>query len=134
MKLKTVGYYKEMVQGRETDPSIYDFINKENADIIKNICNYLNQGIAFIVSPGTVSDVIHPENGTVGISSSYTDGVWLWPGDLAYYVKKYSLKLPEEFVDTMQKNNWKVSYKLCEEDSDIIEIDGINVLESVENK
>ena len=59
------------------------------------------------------------------MATSYTDGEWLWPGDLSYYVRKYALKLPEEFVETMQKNEWKVSFELNEEDCSTIEIDGV---------
>lgn len=125
MKLKTIGFYKEMAQGREKDQSIFESIHKEKACNIEKICDYLNQGIAFIISPGSLQDVIQPENGISGVATSYTDGEWLWPGDLSYYVRKYALKLPEEFVETMQKNEWKVSFELNEEDCSTIEIDGV---------
>ncbi|MBQ6661407.1 MAG: hypothetical protein IJM57_08325 [Lachnospiraceae bacterium] len=129
MKLKTVGFYKEMSQGRETDKSIYECLHKEKDCNIEKICSYLNQGIAFIVSPGNLQDVIRPENGISGVATAYTDGEWLWPGDLSYYVRKYALKLPEQFVETMQKNGWKVSFKLNEEDCNTVEIDGVNIFE-----
>ncbi len=127
MKLKTVGFYKEMSQGRDTDQSIYDCLHKEKACNIEKICSYLKQGIAFIVSPGNLQDVIQPEKGISGVATSYTDGEWLWPGDLSYYVREYALKLPERFLETMQKNDWKVSFKLKEEDCDTVEIDGVNI-------
>ena len=132
MKLKTVGFYKEMSQGRETDPSIFDSIHKENACIIEKICKYLNQGVAFIISPGSLQDVIQPEKGISGVATSYTDGEWLWPGDLSYYVRQYALKLPEKFVESMLKNGWKVSFELNEKDCGTVEIDGVNIFDNEE--
>jgi hypothetical protein len=128
MKLKTVGYYKEMPQGRETDPTIFDYINNKSLDNIDKICEYLDQGVTFITSPGTVEDVICPENGVIGTSNALTDGVWLWPEALSYYVKKYALILPDDFIETMKAHNWKVLFDLDKADCDDIEIDGIAII------
>lgn len=128
MELKTVGYYKEMSQGRETDGSIYDYIDKVNPDDKAKICQYLESGVEFIVSPGVTYDVINPERGTSGIASSYSDGTWLWPGDLAYYVKKYNIKLPDEFIATMRESNWIVPVTLDDMNYDEIIIDGIKMV------
>lgn len=38
-----------------------------------------------------------------------TDGIWVWPGELPYYVKKYHIQLEPEFIKTMQKNEWTVT-------------------------
>ena len=124
MKVKTVGYYKEMPHGGNSEISIRDYINKESKDIIENICSYLDSGVAFIVSPGNVEDVIVPENGIAGDTTTYTDGEWLWPGDLSYYVRNYSLKLPDEFIATMKKNGWKVMITFDDLDCNDIEVDG----------
>ena len=127
MKLKTVGYYKEMPQGRETDPSIYDYIYNKSLENTNKICRYLEQGVTFIVSPGMVEDVICPGNGTIGSSNACTDGIWLWPETLPYYVRKYALKLPDAFIETMETNNWKISFDLDKEDCSEIEIDGMAI-------
>lgn len=130
MKVKTVGFYKEMSNGKPTNESIYEYIEKENPDRIDNICQYLESGIEFVVAPGMSEDVINPDKGISGISSIYTDGVWFWPGDLAYYVKNYRLKLPDEFISAMEKNGWKVSASLENLDYNDIEVDGVKLFES----
>ena len=127
MKVNTVGYYKEMTEAKENAESILSFINKCNIEEIENICNYLDSGVALIVVPGISEDVINPEKGNAGVLSEYTDGTWLWRGDLSYYVKNYNLKLPDEFIETMKKNNWKVPVTLEDLDADSLEIDGIKV-------
>ena len=42
------------------------------------------------------------------LTNYYSDGVWLWPGLLYYYVEKYHYKVDDEFVEHMKKNNWKI--------------------------
>ena len=107
MKLRTVGYYKEMPHGQETDPSMEEFLNQEDPEQAEMICDYLRNGSALIVSPGETVDVLHPERGFSGTATAYTDGTWVWPGDLAYYVESYLLKIPEEFRQTMIQNKWQ---------------------------
>ncbi len=58
---------------------------------------------------GVIKDIINPDNGIVGCPDMLTDGEWLWPGDLAYYVKNYHLQLDREFIKTMKNNNWHIS-------------------------
>ena len=42
-------------------------------------------------------------------------------------MKNYNLKLPDEFIETMKNNNWKVPVTLEDLDADSLEIDGIKV-------
>jgi hypothetical protein len=35
-----------------------------------------------------------------------TDGVWVWPEGLAHYVECHAVRLPDEFVATMEANGW----------------------------
>ena len=127
MKVSTVGYYKEMPHGGRSDISILDFINKESEEYIEKICSYLDGGITFVVSPGSVDDVINPYNGVAGDTSTYTDGEWFWPGDLSYYVRNYKLKLPDEFIATMKRNDWRVAVTIDDLDCENIEVDGIKI-------
>ena len=126
MNVNSVGYYKEMPHATKATESIYDHINKEKQENVDNICRYLESGVEFIVSPGKVEDVIKPENGTAGSPSTFTDGIWCWPGDLSYYVRKYRLKLPDEFISTMQSRDWKCNLKFEDLDYDEIIIDGVD--------
>lgn len=44
MKLRTVGYYKEMPHGQETDPFMEEFLNQEDPEQAEMICDYLRNG------------------------------------------------------------------------------------------
>ena len=106
MKLRAIGFFREMSQGKETDPSIYDFVKKGDPSLVEKICNYLSNGTTLIVSPGITLDILDEAAGVAGTGSSCTDGIWLWPDDLAYYVRKYNIALPDDFINTMKFNNW----------------------------
>jgi hypothetical protein len=37
-----------------------------------------------------------------------TDGVWVWPEGLAHYVECHGVRLPDEFLATMESHGWTV--------------------------
>jgi hypothetical protein len=41
-----------------------------------------------------------------GGKSLKTDGVWVWPSDLSYYVEKYNLFLPPEFLQHVRSKDF----------------------------
>lgn len=84
-----------MPHGDESDPSIYEFIDKNEKPESDNICNYLKAGSVLVAYGGVTQDIINPQNGSAGCPDILTDGIWLWPGDLVYYVKQYYLKLDD---------------------------------------
>ena len=120
MILYRKGYYKEMPHAEKTDPSMLDYIGKKIADK-KKICEYLQNGIVLAACGRVSVDVLHPEKGIAGPLDEMTDGKWMWPGDLAYYVANYDLKLDEEFVNYMEANDWTVPNDL-EIDEDDLEV------------
>ncbi len=71
-----------MPHGLEQNPSIKEFVNLENPDQVEAICQYLRNGTLLIASFGLTTDVIDSKKGVSGTPSAYTDGTWVWPGDL----------------------------------------------------
>ena len=118
-----------MPYGEETDPSVLDYVGKGNPEDVNPICSYLKSGVVLITCCGTSEDVINPENGTAGVPSVLTDGKWVWPGDLEYYVRAYRLGLNSAFVNDMRASNWKVSLKESDLNYSVIEIEGHKLLE-----
>jgi len=125
--LKMIGVYNEMPYGSASDLSITDYLNQENEDIIPKICGYLDKGRVVIDSSEILGDVIDPSKGSAGIAKAFTDGVWLWPGDLSYYVRNYKLKLPDEFIKTMIKNDWKVPDDVSKINLGKVSVNGIRL-------
>ncbi|WP_160680904.1 hypothetical protein [Clostridium sp. C8-1-8] len=78
-------------------PLIKDLINKpiiEKEKIIK----YMKECKITAVSPAIVTDLINPENKIIGLYSM-NDGKYAWNSDLIYYLEKYDMELPEEFIE-----------------------------------
>ena len=57
MKLRTVGYYKEMPHGQETDPCMEEFLTQEDPEQAEMICHYLRNGSALMARPGETVDM-----------------------------------------------------------------------------
>ena len=112
VKIVRQGFYKEMPYTMEKWDclSIYDFIQEMPAENDKAICQYLREGIALFPCNITANDIISPDHKEIGKLILLTDGQWLWPSDLEYYVKNYHLQLDPAFVETMRKNGWHVRH------------------------
>lgn len=109
-----------MPHGDNLDPSIFERIHKK-IDNKDKICEYLRQGYVLAACGSVVKDIVTPENGIVGTPDDVTDGVWLWPADLVYYVENYDLILDEAFVKHMAEQGWSVPEDL-EIDEDNIQV------------
>lgn len=118
MILKRQGYYKEMPHGDDTDQSIFEHIHRK-IDNKDKICDYLRNGYVLAACGSVVKDIICPEKGVIGSPDDITDGIWIWPADLVYYVENYDLQLDEGFIKHMAKQSWSVSKDLIIDEDDI---------------
>ncbi len=125
MNLVRTGYFKEMPHAETTDPSIRNFIGKSIVNDTESelVYNYLRHAPVLAACTGFASDVVNPDKGVSGVPSCMTDGVWVWPGDLAYYVDNYSLKISDEFLKHMKSRNWDPSF-----DVSALDFDNLNII------
>jgi hypothetical protein len=84
----------------------------------------LSQGVVCGVyfDPGLLYDVLQPgqpievrrtdgdarEGRCVQPNLILTDGTWIWPGALLYYVEEYHLQLPSTFLQYAERCQWRV--------------------------
>ena len=101
MKLKHIGFFRELQHGDPNGPSLKSAVrpapNYETKDIVK----YLRTAPLLVASPGLVRDILDPVAPIIGAPNILTDGEWAWPEDLAHYVENYNVDLPQEFVRTL---------------------------------
>jgi hypothetical protein len=107
MKLKRVGFFRELRHGAPDGPQLRSLIADLPQPDEARIVDYLKSGVVLIATPAFVEDVLTPGQ-RIGSPHILTDGVWAWPGDLAHYVENYHVRLPEEFLTDMRRNNWTV--------------------------
>lgn len=106
MKLHRFGFFPELRHGDEDGISIKTLMSDTARSNEAEQAQYLENGVVLIACAGVVKDVLNPLSGIIGSPHILTDGVWAWPKDLAYYVKKYHVKLPDEFIQHMKNNGW----------------------------
>jgi hypothetical protein len=147
MTIKTAGYFRELPHGMQDGLSIRESVSSTPHPDKERIVNYLRNGWVFLsqLFEGSVGtehdsevemcvDMLSDNKEKICPLRQLTDGVWAWPNDLGYYVYKYDVALPDEFVDHMSKNNWsvpdltdeefqRVIDEMCEPELDINEIE-----------
>jgi hypothetical protein len=113
MALPRIGYFRELSYGRNSDPSIKDSIRAKGLEDEDKIAGYLAHGVPGCVSPGVTFDGLNP-GPPIGSLSILTDGKYSWFSDLVYYLQRYHIELPEEFVNHIRKQNY-----ICVDEVDI---------------
>ena len=106
MALRKVGFFRELRHGFPDGPSLKAV--RGTLKEVGAVAKYLRSGNA-VVTPGVlVDDVLDPTKTRVAPLWILTDGAWVWPADLAYYVETYSCGLPQEFLDHMRGVRWRM--------------------------
>lgn len=111
MNLKRVGFFRELRHGDKLGTSLKKIIHSSSLENEEKIVEYLDNGIVFCVTAGVVNDVLDETKGIIGNLEILTDGIWVWPSDLSYYVKTYHIELDADFIMHIINNNWTVPNK-----------------------
>lgn len=74
----------------------------------RRILEYLESGAICGILTMLDEDLLEDPPVPVGVPEIRTDGKYLWPSTLCYYVKRYHVTLPGAFVQDMRHNSWKV--------------------------
>lgn len=106
MKLKRTGFFAELPHGESSGPSLKASVRDDPQPNEPRIVEYLRCGCMFIAAPGLARDVLNKEDLVIGALRILTDGVWCWPSDLSYYVDKYHVRVPTEFLRRMEEKGW----------------------------
>ena len=102
--VQPVGFFAEFNRYQATGRlSLRDFVRPHCHPQAVDIVAYLRGGKLTWASNGSVHDVLADRWTPVGGTPGYlrTDGTWVWPDELAYYIEKYHVELPDEFVRHM---------------------------------
>lgn len=107
-KLRLVGFFSELPHGIPSGGSLRSLLSRCSQENEEKIVNYLRNGKCWVACPGIAKDVLSEVDIIIGAPHTLTDGVWAWPNDLAYYVEKYHITLPKDFMTHLANNEWKV--------------------------
>lgn len=78
----------------------------------EKIISYLESGYSFIATMTLYRDYLDISQSSDHlhiVPAGYsTDGTWVWPDSLTYYVKNHHLRIPRVFKDQMIANQWMI--------------------------
>ena len=99
--MSTTGFYSEF---HETGDSATELMNPPY-EWQEMTARYLECGRILELMPEVVSDPFNPTE-VIGSRTVLTDGAWVWPGELAYLVRRYGVMVPDDFADRMRQLEW----------------------------
>lgn len=107
MSLQRAGFFRELRHGSHAGPSLRGQIQQAGPIEEGLIVRYLENGAVLAATGSLVDDMLDPRNRGIARLEIVTDGRWVWPRDLAYYVQNYHVRLPSGFVEHMRQNGWQ---------------------------
>jgi hypothetical protein len=107
MSLRRAGFFRELRHGDPDGPSLWEAALPSPAADQDDIVRYLDGGDTVAATGVLVDDVLDSSRTAVAPLELATDGAWVWPRDLAYYVRQYNVTLPEDFVSEMRRRAWQ---------------------------
>jgi hypothetical protein len=123
LKIKSLLIFKELSEKIDAQAivNMKDHLSKEAQVDGDKIASYLRDGIIMGAFMQYLYDVFDDKKLSAP-DIYYTDGFWYWSGDLAYYVEKYNLMLPESFLEHMRQNNFTISNDLRGKEEEFFKI------------
>jgi hypothetical protein len=121
VNLKPAVHFREFPFGTITDPSMREFMSDKPWPDQDKMLEYLRSGHILALPMGaSLTDWFdRPRkanpiiNGQVeGGTTPMGDGVWFWCAGLIYFVEKYNVRLPQEFVQHAAEQGWRVTRPL----------------------
>ncbi len=111
MALKKVGFFFEFsadAHRSQLESLMRTVPHSREQDIVA----YLSAGKNFGVVPLTQFDNQIDPPKSLGEIVLVSDGEWIWPTSLTYFVQTYHIDLPEQFVEHMSSHNWRMSEQI----------------------
>ncbi|AKA05129.1 hypothetical protein SAZ_23795 [Streptomyces noursei ZPM] len=106
--MKILGHYEELwlELAGTPDGKLQDFKQEKGEPDEDRIVQYLRDGEELFSAMGAVGDILGSEERILGGDSIFTDGEWIWRGDLWFYLSRYHVRLPNEFLTRVREHGY----------------------------
>jgi hypothetical protein len=88
--------------------SIFANVLPEPLPDVDRVVGYLRAGHVLIDFMDVRDDVFDPSRQILGGPTTLTDGEWFWRDDLAHYVSRHNVRLPNEFLQAIRDRQYAV--------------------------
>ena len=105
--IRLVGNFREMGDPSPHAPSLVETRGRRGRAHKQEVLTYLRTAPVIVFSPGLSEDYFEPTRRIKG-PSMRTDGTYVWPEYLAYYVDRYDVELPPDFEAHMHTLAWQL--------------------------
>lgn len=107
--MRILGVCAELWPGVTTEPlpGLATLVGHEPPDDEERVVGYLRAGEEIFSAMGVVADLLGSSERVLGGDSIFTDGAWVWRGDLWFYVSRHHLRLPGEFLDSVRASGYR---------------------------
>jgi hypothetical protein len=104
--VQLLGFFRELRHGYPDGPAFGE-VRRDSPGIHEtDVVGYLDNGEVLASSGEWVRDEFDEEHAPIGQLNILTDGTWVWPSDLSYYVARYHVALPGEFLADAAAHGW----------------------------
>jgi hypothetical protein len=100
MPLLPIGLFEGLSGGLPSSGHIRTHAGSAPPDL--KLAEYLRSGACFVAN-GPAFDLVGAGGEPIGPRGLLTDGTSYWPSELAYYVERYGVALPVDFVATAHR-------------------------------
>lgn len=105
-----VGFFRDLTDGHDTTVAL-EHARRDRAEADEDLLvQYLESGRLHRTTDTEPYDPLDESDDDPEIPAPhiYTDGVYEWRGDLAYFVRTYHVRLPRHFLLHARANGWRV--------------------------
>ena len=109
--LKPLGFFEELFAHAPVGVSagrLKEAVPDAPAHDVARIAGYLESGHGIFDTMGAERDVVADDRWILGAASLQTDGLWVWRVDLAHYVRRYGVGLPDELTEHVRSLQYAV--------------------------
>ena len=105
--LINVGFFSDLAYGDPEEPALSSLVQPAAEPWEADAVAYLSGGVVIAATMMVTFDEIDPARAPIGGLKFRTDGTFVWPSDLAYYLEHYHPVLPHDFVEHMRAQGWR---------------------------
>jgi len=99
VKVQYLGWFSDLPHGRRGAARLRDSRDELTEQEANLAANYLDNGTCIAETTGAIlHDELDPERPVIGPFRTLTDGIYIWPSDLPYYVRQYHVAVPAELL------------------------------------